>query len=98
RRHVRLRHVGHVDVVVHLAAVTGNGRPLSAHYPIVVFHDVEGVDAAVVLALAVDGRVAQRDGLHAVPGVVEAAERLADQLAAGVEGGAGLEGGEVGGG
>src|ERR1700730_2291146 len=70
---------------MHLAAVAGNDGRLSAYDPIGVLHDVKGIDAAIVLALAVDGRVSQRDRLDAMLGAVEAAKVLADQLGARVK-------------
>ena len=68
----------------------------AAHDAVVVLHDVERVDAAIVLALAVDRRVSQRDRLDAVLGAVELAEVLADQLGAAYSAVAGWNGRQVG--
>src|SRR5947209_20201056 len=84
RHDVGARDIPDIDVVVRLAAIARNDRPLAGFDALVRFDDMQRVHASVMLPLSIDGRIAQRDVLEPVALFVQAQQVLADDLARGV--------------
>src|SRR6185295_18124873 len=89
RRCVGAGHVAAVHEMLGLRAIANDARTLAAPNPIVRLDDVERVGGAVVLALAIDGGIAQGDVVEAALQMRVAAELLADDLAGAVQNGGG---------
>ena len=81
RHDVGARDIPDIDVVVRLAAIARNDRPLAGFDALVRFDDMQRVHASVMLPLAIDRRIAQRDVLEPVALFVQAQQVLADDLA-----------------
>src|SRR5689334_21148448 len=83
------RHVAHMHEVLGLRAITNDPRPPATTYPVERLDDVERIGCPIVLALAIDGGMAQHNVFETAVAVSVAAARLADDLAGAVQGGSG---------
>jgi hypothetical protein len=73
--------------VLDFRAIAQYARPLAAAHAVVRPDDIEGIGGAVMLTLAVDGRVAHHNIIETPFAVGIAAELLADDLAGTVKDG-----------
>ena len=85
REHARSRDVGYVHVIVHFAAIAFDDGRLAAPHLIADLRDEYGVDGACMLALAINGREAQRIEFEAEAACVARAQTLSQKLARAVQ-------------
>ena len=82
-RHNRdARDVADINIVVPFAAIARQDRRLAGFDPLIGRNNMEGIHAAVVLALAIHGGIAQRHIVKPVALLIQAQQVLADDLLA----------------